>query len=164
VTRRLLLVLTLVLATLIPAGAAVAAPAKAAVLAEWTQPTASSFRSWNAARLDRETWASYDFDWSTDYCTVSPQRPLGFNFAIACWHHDFGYRNYKALGRFAANKDRVDDTFYADLKRVCTGYADVTRPTCYSLAWIYYEAVHVFGSLIAVRKADLNRAAELMER
>ena len=48
-----------------------------------------------------------------------PDNPLGFDFTLSCWHHDFGYRNYKAVGQFRANKDRVDATFYADLKRVC---------------------------------------------
>jgi hypothetical protein len=161
-TRRILLVLVLTLAALIPAGAAFAATDKASVLAGWTQPTATSTNAWNAARLNREPWQSYTFDWSTDYCSASPDKPLGFNFALSCWHHDFGYRNYKAIGAFPANKDRIDDTFYADLKRVCSTYNAVVRPACYSLAWTYYEAVHIFGSLSAVKQADLNRASALM--
>jgi hypothetical protein len=166
-TRRLVLLLSIVLATLIPSGTAIAAGVsavdKATVLAGWTQPTASSTASWNAARLDRGPWASYGFDWSTDYCSASPDNPLGFNFANACWHHDFGYRNYKAIGQFSANKARVDDTFYADLKRVCIKYATAVRPACYSLAWTYYQAVHVFGSLLAVQQSDIQRASTLLD-
>jgi hypothetical protein len=165
-TRRMLLVLVLTLAALIPAGAAYAAADKATtkptVLADWTQPTAASTASWNAARLDRAPWASYAFDWSTDYCSASPDKPLGFDFTLSCWHHDFGYRNYKAIGAFPANKDRVDSMFYADLKRKCATYNAVVRPSCYSLAWTYYEAVHNFGSLAAVKQSDLDRAKAMM--
>jgi phospholipase A2-like protein len=164
-TRRLLLVLTLVLATLIPATAATAAgaaPDKATVLAGWTQPTAASTTAWNAARLDRAPWASYRFDWSTDYCSASPDYPLGFDFTRSCWHHDFGYRNYKAIGAFPANKDRVDRMFYADLKRTCATYSTVRRPACLSLAWTYYQAVHVFGTLAKVNPDALDRAEALL--
>ncbi|WP_433298387.1 phospholipase [Actinoplanes sp. CA-030573] len=164
-TRRILLVLVLTLAVLVPASAAAAATTdKATVLAGWTQPTAASTNAWNAARLDRAPWQSYNFDWSTDYCSASPDNPLGFRFDLSCWHHDFGYRNYKAIGQFPANKDRVDSMFYADLKRVCATYSAVVRPACYSLAWTYYEAVHNFGSLAAVKQADINRASALMKK
>jgi hypothetical protein len=161
--RRSLILLVVVLALLLPGTAASAATTaqKLTVLAGWTQPTAASYHAWNDARLHRAAWASYRFDWSTDYCTASPERPLGYDFTLACWHHDFGYRNYKAMGRFAANKDRLDVVFYADLRRVCATYRLVLQPACYSLAWTYYEAVHIFGSLAAVRPADVNRAARL---
>jgi Prokaryotic phospholipase A2 len=158
--RRTLVVLVAVLALLLPATAASAATTahKLAVLARWTQPTAASYQAWNYGRLHRAEWASYRFDWSTDYCTASPERPLGYNFTLACWHHDFGYRNYKAMGRFAANKDRLDIVFYADLRRVCATYRLVLQPACYSLAWTYYEAVRIFGSLTAVSTSDIRRA------
>jgi hypothetical protein len=163
-TRRILIVLVLVMAALAPAGAASAAADKLTVLSGWTQPTTASTNAWNSARLNRSPWASYNFDWSTDYCSASPDQPLGFDFRLPCWHHDFGYRNYKAAGQFPANKDRVDNMFYADLKRVCTTYSSVVRPACYSLAWTYYEAVQAFGSLTAVDQADLNRAKALLDR
>ena len=163
-TRRILLVLVLILAALVPAGAAYATADKATVLAGWTQPTANSTAAWNAARLDRAPWASYTFDWSTDYCSASPDKPLGFDFTLSCWHHDFGYRNYKAIGTFPANKDRVDSMFYADLKRKCATYNSMVRPACDSLAWTYYQAVHNFGSLAAVRPSDLHRAQALISR
>ena len=160
--RRTLVVLLTVLALLVPAGVAHAAASKAEMLSRWTQPTASSTADWNAARLDRSPWADYGFDWSTDYCSSSPDNPLGFNFTNACWHHDFGYRNYKAIGQFSANKARVDQTFHADLKRRCGTYSRVVRPACLSLAWTYYQAVSIFGSVAAVRQADIDRARRLM--
>ena len=162
--RRLLVVLISALALLVPPVAADAAASKASVLSDWTQTTAASTNAWNAARLDREPWASYNFDWSTDYCSSSPDNPLGFDFKLACWHHDFGYRNYKDLGTFDANKDRLDDVFYADLKRKCATYSSLSQPACYSLAWTYYQAVAIFGSLARVPQADLDRAGKLLHR
>ncbi|GAB2588074.1 hypothetical protein Aab01nite_49260 [Paractinoplanes abujensis] len=163
-TRRILVVLLFAVAALFPAGAAYAADSKETVLSRWTQPTAASTAAWNDARANRAPWASYGFDWSTDYCSSSPDNPLGFNFDTSCWHHDFGYRNYKAIGQFPANKARIDDTFYADLKRVCATYSTVVRPACNSLAWTYYQAVKLFGSLAAVKQSDIDRAATLIEK
>ena len=160
--RRTLVVLISVLALLTPAAVAHAAASKTEVLASWTQPTASSTAAWNAARADRGPWSGYGFDWSTDYCSASPDRPLGFDFTLSCWHHDFGYRNYKAVGLFSANKTRIDNTFYADLKRKCGTYSSVVRPACNSLAWTYYQAVAAFGSLASVQQSDVDRARRMM--
>lgn len=139
-----------------------AAPTKAEVLLGWTQATVASTNAWNAARTDQGAWASYQFDWTTDYCSSSPDNPLGFDFTNACWHHDFGYRNYKDIGTFDANKARLDDTFYADLKRKCATYNSLVRPACTSLAWTYYQAVKMFGSLEAVNPSDVDRARKLL--
>jgi hypothetical protein len=160
--RRMLVVLVSVLALLAPAGVAHAAASKAEVLSSWTQPTASSTAAWNAARLNRTPWAGYGFDWSTDYCSSSPDNPLGFDFTLSCFHHDFGYRNYKAIGQFSANKPRLDQTFYADLKRKCGTYGSVVRPACQSLAWTYYQAVAIFGSMAAVKQSDIDKARRMM--
>jgi Prokaryotic phospholipase A2 len=162
-TRRIVLVLVLAFAALIPAGAASAATTtdKLTVLSTWTQPTATSTAAWNTARVNQGAWKAYNFDWSTDYCSDSPDNPLGFSFSMSCWHHDFGYRNYKAVGQFPANKARVDSMFYADLKRVCATYSSVLQPACYSLAWTYYEAVHVFGSIAKVDPAGIDKAARI---
>ena len=163
--RRFLVVLISVFAVLTPSVAATAATeSKASVLSRWTQTTAASTDSWNSARLNRAPWASYSFDWSTDYCSSSPDNPLGFDFELSCWHHDFGYRNYKDIGAFDANKARLDNMFYADLKRKCATYNSVVRPACLSLAWTYYQAVSVFGSLEAVNPSDIDRARALIEK
>lgn len=163
--RRTLVVLISAVALIAPTAAAASAAtaSKASVLYDWTQPTAASTNAWNAARLNRDPWVSYGFDWTTDYCSSSPDNPLGFDFRLSCWHHDFGYRNYKDIGTFAANKNRVDNVFYADLKRKCATYSSLVRPACLSLAWTYYQAVSIFGSLATVSPADIDRAEALIE-
>jgi hypothetical protein len=134
------------MAVVASATAAEAAPAdKPQVLATWTQTSASSYNSWVAARSNQSAWSAYGFDWSTDYCSSSPDNPFGFPFSTSCARHDFGYRNYKALGTFSANKARVDSAFYEDLKRVCAGYSGASKTACNSTAWTYYQAVKAFG-------------------
>lgn len=131
---------------LLPAASASAAPAdKPQVLSSWTQTSASSYNAWNTARQNQGGWAAYGFDWSTDYCSSSPDNPFGFPFRTACARHDFGYRNYRAAGTFSANKSRIDSAFYEDLKRVCARYSGATRTACHSTAWTYYHAVDIFG-------------------
>ncbi|MFI6005869.1 phospholipase [Streptomyces sp. NPDC051366] len=133
-------------AVLVVATPASAVPAdKPQVLGGWTQTSAASFNAWVAARGNQGTWAAYGFDWSTDYCSTSPDNPFGFPFQTSCARHDFGYRNYKAAGAFPANKSRLDDALYADLKRVCSAYSGVKKGSCDSTAWTYYQAVKAFG-------------------
>ncbi|MEV4810623.1 phospholipase [Micromonospora avicenniae] len=155
------LALIVALGVAAPASAAVTPAQKLSVLSSWTQTSASSYNSWNSARLNKAPWAEYAFDWSTDYCSSSPDNPLGFRFELSCYRHDFGYRNYKAMGQFPANKSRLDSAFYSDLKRVCATYNSVVRPACLSLAWTYYQAVSIFGSPAAVDPADIERAAKM---
>ncbi|MEU9948437.1 phospholipase [Streptomyces sp. NPDC047939] len=141
---------------LLPAASASAAPAdKPQVLSSWTQTSASSYNSWNAARNNKGAWSAYGFDWSTDYCSTSPDNPFGFPFQTACARHDFGYRNYKAAGTFSANKARLDSALYADLKRVCAAYSGATLTSCNATAWTYYHAVDIFG--VAPAKAGGTR-------
>ena len=134
---------------------------KLAVLSSWTQTDAGSQNSWLAARSNQTSWVQYAFDWTTDYCSDSPDDPLGFDFTLPCARHDFGYRNYKAANLFATNKPRLDDAFYADLKRKCLTYSSLERPACNTLAWTYYQAVKAFGSVV-VSSADIQRAAALL--
>ncbi|NUU25114.1 MAG: phospholipase [Streptomycetaceae bacterium] len=80
-------------------------------------------------------------DWSSDGCSTAPDAPLGYDFLQACWRHDFGYRNYKAQGRFTeAARLRIDDRFHADMYTLCGG-----RPLCRATADLYYEGVRRFG-------------------
>jgi Prokaryotic phospholipase A2 len=141
--------------------AAVTAQEKLAVLSNWTQTSAASQNSFLSARANQGAWSSYGFDWATDYCSSSPDNPLGFDFVLSCVRHDFGYRNYKLANQFPANKSRLDSAFYEDLKRKCATYSAVVRPACNALAWTYYQAVKAFGSVIATQ-ADLDRAAALV--
>jgi hypothetical protein len=149
-----------VLAFATPASAAVTAAQKLSVMSSWSQSTTASYNAWNSARQNQSSWSDYGFDWSTDYCSSSPDQPLGFDFRLPCHRHDFGYRNYKAMGAFDANKSRIDDAFYFDLKAKCATYNAFVRPACNSLAWTYYQAVKNFGSVV-VTQGDLNTAAKL---
>lgn len=166
--RHRLLTLTAATVVILLTAIGLAGPASAAtteqkltVLSSWTQTAASSYNAWNSARGNQAAWASYGFDWSTDYCSSSPDNPLGFDFRLSCHRHDFGYRNYKAMSLFPANKDRLDSAFYEDLRRRCAGYATALQPACNSLAWTYYQAVRLFGS-VATSQADLERAEALL--
>ncbi|MEN8652396.1 phospholipase [Streptomyces sp. 21So2-11] len=133
-------------AAILPAATASAAPAdKPQVLSGWTQTSAASHNSWTSARANQGSWSAYGFDWSTDYCSSSPDNPFGFPFQTSCARHDFGYRNYKQAGAFNANKARVDSAFHADLKRVCTAYSGAKRASCDATAWTYYQAVDKLG-------------------
>ena len=143
--------------------AAVTLEQKLSVMSSWTQTSLSSYNAWNAGRTSQASWTEYGFDWSTDLCSNSPDNPLGFNFTLSCARHDFGYRNYKAVGLFPANKPRLDSAFYEDLRRRCASYSVWVRSACYALAWTYYQAVKAFGS-VRVSSADLARAAALLPR
>jgi hypothetical protein len=151
-----------VLGLVLPAGA-VTLDQKLSVMSSWSQTSVDSQSAWLAARNNRGAWAAYGFDWSTDFCSDSPDNPLGFDFTLACARHDFGYRNYKAVGQFPANKPRIDSYFYEDLKRKCAAYNVFVRPACLGLAWTYYQAVKAFGS-VRVSAVDLARAAALLPR
>ncbi|MGW0806647.1 phospholipase [Nonomuraea sp. NPDC002799] len=139
------LTLTAVLVPATPAHA-VTLEQKLAALLGFTQPTLASAAAWREARADQGSWAEYLFDWSTDQCSGSPDRPLGFDFRTSCRRHDFGYRNYQAVGHFPAHKSHIDDAFLFDLREVCAGYAAVAKLRCDGLAWTYYQAVRRFGT------------------
>lgn len=147
-----------VVALALPAQA-VTTEQKLAALSSFSQTSASSQNTWLNARAHQGSWAAYNFDWSTDYCSYSPDNPLGFPFNTSCARHDFNYRNYKAVNRFSANKARIDSAFYSDMNRVCAGYSGATRTACTSLSWTYYQAVKQFGSLTNT-EAGIERAAQ----
>ncbi|MDT3398839.1 phospholipase [Streptomyces sp. B1866] len=133
-------------AVVLAAAPAEAVPAdKPEVLSSWTQTSVTSYDAWLSARNDLGAWAAYAFDWTTDYCSSSPDNPFGFPFKLSCARHDFGYRNYKRMGTFAANKSRLDSAFYEDLKRVCAQYGGAAKTSCDGTAWTYYQAVKAFG-------------------
>jgi hypothetical protein len=60
--------------------AAVTLEQKLSVMNSWSQANATSYNAWNAARQNQGAWADYGFDWSTDFCSSSPDQPLGFDF------------------------------------------------------------------------------------
>jgi len=155
----LVVIATVILGIPSPA-AAVTFEQKLMALSDFTQTSVTSYNSWNSARQNQAAWADYQFNWSTDYCSASPDNPLGFDFRLSCYRHDFGYRNYKEMALFEPNKSRVDSAFYEDLKRKCATYNWLVRPACYSLAWTYYNAVRVFGNTATVTKSDIERARQ----
>lgn len=156
--RRRLITGTLAAGAALAATLTMAAPANAVpsdklqVMSAWSQTSASSQNAFLSARGHQGDYAAYNFDWSTDKCSSSPDNPFGFPFENGCIRHDFNYRNYKAMGQFDANKARIDNALYADLKRVCSNYSGATKSSCDALAWTYYHAVDIFG----VSAADVN--------
>ncbi|NMO50767.1 phospholipase [Actinoplanes sp. TBRC 11911] len=143
--------------------ARVAPPSKPAVLRALTDPGAESYRDWNEARLHPDRLSDYRFIWTTDYCTDGPDRPIGFDFRLACARHDFGYRNYKAIGGFAANRARIDRAFLADLRRKCATYGLLLRPVCSVLAGVYYRAARHYGAP-KVSRAEVRRIESASKR
>ncbi|KAL1959759.1 hypothetical protein VTO42DRAFT_1345 [Malbranchea cinnamomea] len=84
-------------------------------------------------------------DWSSDNCSSSPDRPLGYDFVPACQRHDFGYRNSKKQNRFTEDlRKRIDDNFKEDLYYQCAQYGD-NEDDCRIFANIYYTAVRLCG-------------------
>jgi hypothetical protein len=130
---------------------------KLALLSSWSQPTAASRAAFLDGYSHAGNYVAYNLDWSTDLCSASPDQPGGFDFRNSCRRHDFGYRNYKAVGQFPANKSRIDGAFYNDMKSVCAAYSGARRTECDGFAWTYYQAVKEFGTLSAVRQSDLDR-------
>ncbi|MBP2477200.1 hypothetical protein JOF53_006072 [Crossiella equi] len=81
-------------------------------------------------------------DWSSDACSWSPDKPVGFDFKPGCWRHDFGYRNMKKQGRWNADmKLRIDNKFKSDLYGICNG-----NWACNRIADVYYAAVRRWGT------------------
>ncbi|MDP9847054.1 phospholipase [Streptosporangium lutulentum] len=154
--------LTTLLGLTLPAYA-VTPEQKLAALSGFSQPTTASANSWRSAWQNQAGWADYAFDWSTDLCSTSPDQPLGFDFRMPCRRHDFGYRNYKVVGQFPANKPRIDDAFYFDMKQICAGYSAIPKASCNSLAWTYYQAVKTFGNL-NVTEAQIEQIRQTAER
>jgi hypothetical protein len=137
--------IVLALAGATPAHATTSRQQRLDFLLVLTSPTAVSSQTWYAVLLNRDAWYDFGFDWSTDLCSNSPDRPFGFDFRLACWRHDFGYQNYRALAALAENKAHVDGAFYVDLIAVCAQQGGWKRPLCNTLAFLYYQAVVNFG-------------------
>jgi len=143
-----------------PAHAGVSHSLKMARMWSWTQPEKASYDSWVVGLQHQSRWVGYDFIWATDFCSSSPDQPLGFDFRMSCRRHDFGYRNYRQLDEFDGNKSRVDFAFYRDMLRKCDTYSIFVRPVCDGVASTYYEAVVNFGELL-VSQEVLDRYAAM---
>ncbi|WP_239146541.1 phospholipase A2 [Streptomyces sp. SID10815] len=149
------------------AAVAAAAPTKAQKLSKMkslTEDSNASTGRWldamNQHLAHKQAIDKYKFSWKTDYCTSSPDTlPGGYNFKMACWRHDFGYRNYKSLvGNYYFKKDhkkRVDKALLRDLYSACDyrPWADPypasqrarLKAACRKTARTYYGAVSAAG-------------------
>ena len=90
------------------------------------------------------------FDWYSNACTLSPDRPLGFNFIPPCQRHDFGDTNFFKKKQWnPVNKARTDWKFRTDMWAVCdklTGLKNILkRATCMVVANKYADAVVLFN-------------------
>lgn len=100
-----------------------------------------------------------DLDFGTDGCSnwflPDHMNDTGatFDFTAACWHHDFGYRNYKRFiaGGLVANVEgtraMIDAMFSNDMKADCARRPSWEKPTCDARADLYYFLVRQYGSL-----------------
>jgi len=94
----------------------------------------------------RESETPPGLDWSSNGCSFSLEEPLGFDFEPSCQRHDFGYRNYKAQGRFTdGGKANIDDNFKRDMDNQCATEG-VLEELCGGVADLYYQAVVKFGN------------------
>ncbi|WP_309243634.1 phospholipase A2 [Streptomyces sp. CAI-85] len=129
-----------------------------------TGNSSASQDSWFTAlgqyRQHKQAITKYKFNWSTDYCSGSPDSLAGgYDLKFACYRHDFGYRNYKKIAGNAAfrrdHKLRIDKALLGDLNRVCGNrfWADPYTPAqrkklktaCLKSAKKYYNAVRALG-------------------
>lgn len=100
------------------------------------------------AFLTHRFWHPTPFDWSSDGCSNSPDRPAGFNFAPACWRHDFGYRNFLhglRLDPSAARRAAIDRRLADDLASLCARERSTRRASCRHIAVVYVTAVRLWG-------------------
>lgn len=119
--------------------------------------SAATFASQASSAAFRAGYPGLDF--STDGCSnwFLPDHMndtgLTYDFTAACWHHDFGYRNYHrflAAGMLpdpAGTRQRIDTMFLNDMKANCAPRPAWERPTCDSRADLYYWLVRRYGVL-----------------
>jgi hypothetical protein len=90
------------------------------------------------------------FNWDSDKCTLSPDRPAKFNFVPSCHRHDFGCTNFEKKNQWnPVNKARTDWNFRTDMLDECAKYKGFSklakRALCTVLANKYAEAVFAFN-------------------
>lgn len=80
-------------------------------------------------------------------------KPGGFNFRSACDMHDYGYgligNTYKGYKYYLdrSKKSNVDNAFHTTMATYsCKAYFILSRPDCYSYAYVYYKAVGLKGN------------------
>jgi hypothetical protein len=105
-----------------------------------------SMATFSAARAKKSPSC---YDWYSEECTKSWDKPLNYNFKPSCRRHDFGLQNYHREGRCnAANKKKIDDNFKKDLYKECSHFKGLSSwrgVLCRNIADKYWAAVRVFG-------------------
>jgi hypothetical protein len=69
-----------------------------------------------------------------------------FNFRTACDRHDFGYRNFKALGLFdTSTRTLIDEQLHRDMNRACDSQRRTLKVRCVAWSEIFYTMVRAAG-------------------
>jgi hypothetical protein len=87
-------------------------------------------------------------DWTTDGCSapIVGSEGRSFNFRAACDRHDFGYRNFKALGLFdASTRTQIDEQLHRDMNRACDSQRRTLKVRCVAWSEIFYTMVRAAG-------------------
>jgi hypothetical protein len=109
-------VLVTLLSTLSLVAGAVVSPRETAIAATDRLLFSTTISGFETARNAKNPAS---LDWTSDGCSSSPDNPFGFDFIWSCHRHDFGYRNYKAQGRFEMGKASIDNNFKTDMYAQC---------------------------------------------
>lgn len=91
-----------------------------------------------------------DWLWSSDGCTLAPDKPFGVSFYNACVRHDFGYAGFSTLCALSPDmRQRIDRGFSHDLEDICAEKNWFLRPICGWLKQAYYDGVRAFGNVFS---------------
>lgn len=99
--------------------------------------------------LNRRDQAPEPYNWTADGCSfVRFADPIWAEiFKIACFRHDFGYRNYGNIEGFQMKRDEdqresIDNQLFADMVALCDDRAFL-GPDCYTRAAEYHATVRL---------------------
>ena len=87
-------------------------------------------------------------DWSNDGCSapIVGSEGRSFNFRSACDRHDFGYRNFKALGLFdTSTRTLIDEQLHRDMNTSCDSQRRTLKVRCIAWSEIFYTMVRAAG-------------------
>ena len=87
-------------------------------------------------------------DWTHDGCSapIVGSEGRSFNFRTACDRHDFGYRNFKALGLFnTSTRNLIDEQLHRDMNRACDSQRRTFKVRCIAWSEIFYTMVRAAG-------------------
>ena len=87
-------------------------------------------------------------DWSNDGCSapIVGSEGRSFNFRTACDRHDFGYRNFKAIGLFdTSTRTLIDEQLHRDMNKACDSQRRTFKVRCIAWSEIFYTMVRAAG-------------------